>query len=233
MEADWAKWVGRNRALKNADEEIDFQTDYVLDIARSKSWWMIVMIMWENDDYDFASCETSFLKASLISCAILKRDCGSDFPWNLDVGDMFKVLLLHPSTLYKILKKNFFARSGTITRTKTSSPTGTRALHPSSQVMNLTTNLLHLLFSYNSSPFPGTQSPVHHTNFMYALDDSLDTFMHQTKKWKSQQFGRKKIFWNILDLCFVHSIFRFVMRIGYKIKRRLFKNTFKGTCLLF
>ena len=32
--------------------------------------------------------------------------------------------------------------------------------------------------------FPGTQSPIHHTNFMYALDDSLDTFMHQTKKWK-------------------------------------------------
>ncbi len=27
----------------------------------------------------------------------------------------------------------------------------------------------------------GTQSPIHHTNFMYALDDSLGTFMHQTK----------------------------------------------------
>merc|ERR1712107_472556 len=51
MEADWAKWVERNRALMNADEEIDFQTDYVLDIA---------------------------------------KDCGSDFPWNLDVADMFK-----------------------------------------------------------------------------------------------------------------------------------------------
>ena len=34
MEADWSKWVERNRALKNADEEIDFQTDYVLDIAK-------------------------------------------------------------------------------------------------------------------------------------------------------------------------------------------------------
>jgi len=33
-----------------------------------------------------------------------------------------------------------------------------------------------------ASKFTGTQSPVHHTNFMYALDDSLDTFMHQTKK---------------------------------------------------
>ena len=34
MEADWAKWVARNRALKNADEEIDFQTDFVNEIAR-------------------------------------------------------------------------------------------------------------------------------------------------------------------------------------------------------
>ena len=32
--------------------------------------------------------------------------------------------------------------------------------------------------------FAGTQSPIHHTNFMYALDDSLDTFMHQTKAKK-------------------------------------------------
>ena len=34
MEADWQKWVARNLALKTADEEIDFQTDYVLDIVR-------------------------------------------------------------------------------------------------------------------------------------------------------------------------------------------------------
>ena len=34
MEADWKKWVARNLALKTADEEIDFQTDYVLDIVR-------------------------------------------------------------------------------------------------------------------------------------------------------------------------------------------------------
>ena len=39
MEADWAKWVARNKALKNADEEIDFQTDYVLDIARYVLTW--------------------------------------------------------------------------------------------------------------------------------------------------------------------------------------------------
>jgi len=52
MEADWKKWVARNMALKNADEEIDFQTEYVQEMA---------------------------------------RDCGSDFPWDLDVSDMFKV----------------------------------------------------------------------------------------------------------------------------------------------
>jgi len=32
-----------------------------------------------------------------------------------------------------------------------------------------------------ASKFTGTKSPIHHTNFMYALDDSLSTFMHQTK----------------------------------------------------
>jgi len=102
MEADWAKWVGRNRALKNADEEIDFQTDYVLDIA---------------------------------------RDCGPDFPWDLDVGDMFKEWHHHKDEDILTYRDKSFA-----------------------------------------SKFTGTQSPVHHTNFMYALDDSLDTFMHQTKK---------------------------------------------------
>ena len=34
MEADWAKWVARNEVLQNACEVIDFQTDYVLDIAK-------------------------------------------------------------------------------------------------------------------------------------------------------------------------------------------------------
>jgi len=31
-----------------------------------------------------------------------------------------------------------------------------------------------------ASIFTGTQSPIHHSNFMYALDDSLETFMNQT-----------------------------------------------------
>merc|ERR1712003_617408 len=31
-----------------------------------------------------------------------------------------------------------------------------------------------------ASIFTGTQSPIHHSNFMVALDDSLETFMNQT-----------------------------------------------------
>ena len=100
MEADWAKWVGRNRALKNADEEIDFQTDYVLDIARCKWqwmwWWWLVNIALKVKLQE----PRSFLKVSYnVPFSIMtqiKRDCGSDFPWDLDVGDMFKVLLLSP-----------------------------------------------------------------------------------------------------------------------------------------
>merc|ERR1712203_993033 len=32
MEADWKRWVARNKALKDADEQIDFQTDFVLKL---------------------------------------------------------------------------------------------------------------------------------------------------------------------------------------------------------
>jgi len=36
-----------------------------------------------------------------------------------------------------------------------------------------------------TSKFTGTKSPIHHTNFMYALDDSLETFMNQTANKKA------------------------------------------------
>jgi len=32
-----------------------------------------------------------------------------------------------------------------------------------------------------TSKYTGVKSPIHHTNFMYALDDSMETFMHQKK----------------------------------------------------
>ena len=50
MEADWAKWVARNEILQNACEVIDFQTDYVQELA---------------------------------------RDCGADYPYDLDVSEIF------------------------------------------------------------------------------------------------------------------------------------------------
>jgi hypothetical protein len=94
--------VARNKALKDADEQIDFQTDFVTEIA---------------------------------------RDCGSDYPYELDTADIFKTWHHHKDVDILTYRDQRFA-----------------------------------------SKFTGTQSPIHHTNFMYALDDSLDTFMHQTKK---------------------------------------------------
>ena len=34
MQSNWEQWVKRNRALKNCHEEIDFQTDFVQELAR-------------------------------------------------------------------------------------------------------------------------------------------------------------------------------------------------------
>ena len=48
--SDWKNWVAKNKACKDYHDEIDFQTDYVVELA---------------------------------------RDCGSDYPYDLDVADMF------------------------------------------------------------------------------------------------------------------------------------------------
>jgi len=101
MDCDWRAWVARNKALKDGHEEIDFQTDYVQDLA---------------------------------------RDCGSDYPYDLDVGDIFHTWKGHKSNDILTYRDQSFA-----------------------------------------SKYTGVQSPIHHTNFMYALDDSLETFMHQKK----------------------------------------------------
>ena len=133
------------------------------------------------------------------------RDCGSDFPWDLDVSAMFKVGIFSITITVDITLA--ITRSGTITEKRISSHTETRASLQSLQVQKnviscssisrdlcwLPDLLIHSTYSTIlsclisisiTSFFPGTQSPIHHTNFMYALDDSLDTFMHQTKKWK-------------------------------------------------
>jgi len=101
MDSDWKAWVARNKALKDGHEEIDFQTDYVQDLA---------------------------------------RDCGSDYPYDLDVGDIFHTWKGHKTNDILTYRDQSFA-----------------------------------------SKYTGVQSPIHHTNFMYALDDSLETFMHQKK----------------------------------------------------
>ena len=50
MNRDWNEWVDRNKALTDCHEEINFQTDFVMDLV---------------------------------------KDCGEDYPYNLDVGDIF------------------------------------------------------------------------------------------------------------------------------------------------
>ena len=56
MDQDWRRWVARNQKLANCHEQIDFQTDFVTDLA---------------------------------------KDCGEDFPYNLDVADIFRAWAHH------------------------------------------------------------------------------------------------------------------------------------------
>ena len=49
-ESSWRNWVARNRGLEDCHQEINFQTDFVMDLV---------------------------------------RDCGKDYPYNVDTGDMF------------------------------------------------------------------------------------------------------------------------------------------------
>ena len=50
MDKDWRPWVLRNQKLADCHQEINFQTDFVMDIV---------------------------------------KECGKDYPYNLDVGDIF------------------------------------------------------------------------------------------------------------------------------------------------
>eukprot|EP00088_Acartia_fossae_P038310 TRINITY_DN3968_c0_g1_i1.p1 TRINITY_DN3968_c0_g1~~TRINITY_DN3968_c0_g1_i1.p1 ORF type:complete len:450 (-),score=155.19 TRINITY_DN3968_c0_g1_i1:161-1510(-) len=97
MDADWKTWVARNKELKDCNEEIDFQTDFVQDLV---------------------------------------KDCGSDYPYNLDVKEMFYEWEHHKDLDILSYRDQSFA-----------------------------------------SKFTGTKSPIHHTTFMKAMDDSMKTFM--------------------------------------------------------
>ena len=101
MDQDWRWWVARNQTLANAYEQIDFQTDFVMDLA---------------------------------------KDCGEDFPYNLDVADIFRAWADHKVEDIVTYRDQSFP-----------------------------------------SKFTGTPSPIHLSNFMHALDDSLETFMNKIK----------------------------------------------------
>jgi trimethylamine monooxygenase len=99
MVSDWKKWVDRLAAVKNAHEQIDFQTDFVMDLVKE-----------------------------------------ANYPANLDVAQIFY------------------------------------DWHHDKDI-----NILTYRDVSFTSKFTKTKSPIHHTTFMTALDDSMQTFMHQTK----------------------------------------------------
>jgi len=101
METNWKSWVARNKSLKDQNEEIDFQSEYVEEIA---------------------------------------KDCGSDYPYDLEHRQIFYDWEEDKHTDILTYRDKSFA-----------------------------------------SKYTGVKSPIHHTNFMYALDDSMETFMHQKK----------------------------------------------------
>ena len=68
----------------------------------------------------------------------LARDCGADYPYDLDVGEIFHSWAGHKEQEVMTYRDKSFA-----------------------------------------SKYTGVQSPIHHTTFMKALDDTMETFMHQ------------------------------------------------------
>ena len=70
MEANWQQWVHRNQSLKDCHELIDFQTDYVQELA---------------------------------------RDCGADYPYDLDVADIFHAWADHKEQDVKSYRDKSFA----------------------------------------------------------------------------------------------------------------------------
>ena len=95
MEEDWKKWVARNKACKDCYEEIQFQTDFVLDLANE-----------------------------------------ADYGYNLDVTQIFNDWENDKHEDILTYRDKSFA-----------------------------------------SKFTGTKSPIHHSTFMEALDDSMATFL--------------------------------------------------------
>jgi len=100
MERDWKEWSQRNKDLKDCHDEIDFQTDFVMDLA-----------------------------------------AGCDYGHDLDAGDIFK-----------------------------------------SWENDKHTDILSYRDKSFTSKFTGTKSPIHHSTFMDALDDSMKTYLTAKKQ---------------------------------------------------
>ncbi|KAJ7377844.1 hypothetical protein OS493_026414 [Desmophyllum pertusum] len=95
MVKDWKKWVARMKELKGCHDDIDFQTDFLLDIAKD-----------------------------------------ANYGYNLDTAEEFHVWEKHKQVSILTYRDQSYA-----------------------------------------SRFTGTKSPIHHTTFMEALDDSMQTFL--------------------------------------------------------
>jgi len=87
-----------------------------------------------KDTFQMIDFQTDFVQD-------LVRDCGADYPYNLDTTQIFYEWANHKIQDVLSYRDQSFA-----------------------------------------SKFTGTKSPVHHTTFMKALDDTMDTFMNQ-KLW--------------------------------------------------
>lgn len=86
-----------------------------------------------KDCYDDIKFQTDYVME-------IAADCGEDYPFNIDVTDIFNAWEDDKHDDILTYRDKSFA-----------------------------------------SKFTGTPSPIHHTTFMKALDDSLETFMHQKK----------------------------------------------------
>ena len=117
-EASWKSWVARNQGLADCHEEINFQTDFVMDLV---------------------------------------RDCGKDYPYNVDTGTMFHEWEGHKHQDILTYRDRSF----------------------SSKYTGKSGNIQYCDLA--DCAVSGTPSPVHLRSFMSALDDSLQTFMNKIK----------------------------------------------------
>jgi len=117
-------------AVKYVQQEISLPDKTTMD----KNWRA-----WVDRNKQLADCYQE-IKFQTDYVMEISGDCGGDYPFNIDVTDIFNA--------WEDDKHN---------------------------------DVLTYRDKSFASKFTGTKSPIHHTTFMKALDDSLETFMHQKK----------------------------------------------------